>query len=249
MNVFRDVVSPVRKKQLSTVLFYCLHSVAFCYNDADKSNERSVFFMTEKFICKQEQLFNVAAALFAEKGYHGTSIQDLARAMGMKKGSLYHYFNSKEELLFQLLDEYITGALEEIEGICALEIDPVEKLRRFMLFYSGFYAGDRDRMVLLINDIDKLGEDRRSRIIEKERRYYRALTGIFSQLQAAGVMKPLPRSVAAFAFFGMVHYTYKWFNQGGNISAGELGEMFLEIFTRGIFSEEVTGATHDAGEN
>jgi AcrR family transcriptional regulator len=250
MNVFRAVVSPAQKKQLTTApFFYCLRSVIFCFNDAGKSNERSEFFMTEKFICKQEQLFNAAAALFAEKGYHGTSIQDLARAMGMKKGSLYHYFNSKEELLFRLLDEYITGALEEIEGICALEIDPVEKLRRFMLFYSGFYAGDRDRLVLLINDIDKLGEDRRSRIIEKERRYCQALTGIFGQLQAGGVMKPMPRSVAAFAFFGMVHYTYKWFNQGGEISAGELGEMFLEIFTRGVFTKEVTGATHDAGEN
>lgn len=194
--------------------------------------------MTKKFIHKQEQLFNTAAALFAEKGYHGTSIQDLARAMGLQKGSLYHYFNSKEELLFRLLDEYITGALEDIEAICALEIDPVEKLRRFMLFYSSFYAGDRDRLVLLINDIDKLGDFYRPRIIEKEQRYYRALTGIFSQLQAAGTMKPMPRAVAAFAFFGMVHYTCKWFQKDGAITAGELSEMFLEIFTKGVFHDQ-----------
>ena len=193
--------------------------------------------MTKKFILKQEQLFNTAASLFAEKGYHGTSISDLARAMGLQKGSLYHYFKSKEELLFRLLDEYITGALDEIEELCALEITPAEKLRRFMLFYSSFYAGDRDRLVLLINDIDKLGELYRLQVIEKERRYYRALTGIFSQLQAAGIMKPIPPAVAAFAFFGMVHYTCKWFRQGGEISAEELGEMFLEIFTKGVFTD------------
>jgi len=205
--------------------------------------------MTKKFIHKQEQLFNTAAALFAEKGYHGTSIQDLAQAMGLQKGSLYHYFKSKEELLFRLLDQYITEALDEIEDLCALEIAPEEKLRRFMLFYSGFYAGDRDRLVLLINDIDKLGEPYRSQIIEKERRYYKALTGIFGQLQAGGIMKPMPRAVAAFAFFGMVHYTYKWFRQDKEISAEELGKMFLEIFTRGVFMEGMTGVKSDAGKD
>ncbi len=193
--------------------------------------------MTKKFILKQEQLFNTAASLFAEKGYHGTSISDLAQAMGMRKGSLYHYFKSKEELLFRLLDEYITEALTEIEKICALEVTPTEKLRQFMLFYSSFYAGDRDRLVLLINDIDKLGESYRLQVIEKERRYYRALTGIFSQLQVAGIMKPIPPAVAAFAFFGMVHYTCKWFHKDGAITAEELSEMFLEIFTKGIFTE------------
>ena len=210
--------------------------------------------MTKKFIHKQEQLFNTAAALFAEKGYHGTSIKDLARAIGLQKGSLYHYFNSKEELLFRLLDEYVTEALDNIEAICALEIAPVEKLRRFMLFYSGFYAGDRDRLVLLINDIDKLGGTYREQIIEKERRYYQSLTGIFSQLQAAGMMKAMPQAVAAFAFFGMVHYTCKWFQKDGAITAGELSEMFLEIFTRGIFTEPAkqsgeSGGQADAGES
>ncbi len=195
--------------------------------------------MTEKFIHKQEQLFNTAAALFAEKGYHGTSINDLARAMGLQKGSLYHYFTSKEELLFRLLDEYITAALIEIEKICGLDVTPVEKLRQFMLFYSGFYAGDRDRLVLLINDIDKLGEAYRHQVIEKERCYTKALTDIFRQLQATGIMKPMPPAVAAFAFFGMVHYTCKWFQQDGTVTAEALGEMFLEIFTKGVFSDSV----------
>ena len=179
----------------------------------------------------------MAAALFAEKGYHGTSINDLARAMGLQKGSLYHYFKSKEELLFRLLDEYISAALIEVEKICALEDPPVEKLRKFMLFYSSFYAEDQDRLVLLINDIDKLGDHYRIQVIGKERRYYRALTGIFGQLQEVGIMKKMPPAVAAFAFFGMVHYTGKWFQSDGEITAEALGEMFLEIFTKGVFAE------------
>ncbi len=195
--------------------------------------------MKDKFIQKQQQIFDIAAALFARKGYLGTSINDLAIAMELQKGSLYHYFKSKEELLFRLLDQYISSALIEIEEICALDIPATEKLERFMLFYSGFYAGDRDRLVLLINDIDNLGDKFRPQIIDKERRYYQALTGIFSQLQEGGIMKPLPPAVAAYAFFGMVHYTCNWFQADGNISAAELGGMFLEIFTRGVFVDKV----------
>jgi AcrR family transcriptional regulator len=199
--------------------------------------------MNDKFINKQQQIFDTAAELFALKGYQGTSINDLAQAMDLQKGSLYHYFKSKEELLFQLLDQYISSALVEIEEICVLDIPATEKLNRFMLFYSGFYAGDRDRLVLLINEIDKLGKVYRDQVIEKERCYYRALTGIFSQLQDTGIMKPMPPAVAAYAFFGMVHYTCNWFQQDGKITATELGAMFLGIFTDGVFVKNI-----EAGE-
>lgn len=191
--------------------------------------------MTDKYALKQQELFDKAAALFAEKGYHGTSIADLARAMDLQKGSLYHYFKSKEDLLFQLLDDYISRALGEIEEIMRAELKPEVRLERFMLFYTGFYAGDRDRLILLINDIDQLGPERKARVLARERLYYQALTDIFTQLQAAGIMKPLPLPAAAFAFFGMVHYTYKWYRAAGAISPEELSAIFSEIFTRGIF--------------
>ncbi|HER62577.1 MAG TPA: TetR/AcrR family transcriptional regulator [Desulfobacteraceae bacterium] len=185
---------------------------------------------------RRQLLFDTAASLFARQGYHGTSIRDIAQVLGIQKSSLYHYVASKEELLFLLLDDYVTVALEEIEKLCAEERAPAEKLSRFMRFYTGFYAGDQERLILLINELDCLSGDYRDILIGKERRYVKALTGIFSQLQEQGVMKPIPQSVAAFAFFGMVHYTCKWFHHDGEISAEKLGELFLEIFTRGVFT-------------
>ena len=188
---------------------------------------------------KRQEIFNAAARLFARKGYDGTSIRELAETLKLQKGSLYYYFSSKEELLFELLDEYIADALAEVEKICAAsDLEPTEKLERFMRFYTRFYAGDRDRLVLLINDIDKLGEEKRNRIIARERLYYRALTGIFAELKKSGIMKDIPDAIAAYAFFGMVHYTCKWFDGDGPVKAESLGEMFLEIFTRGIFIEK-----------
>ena len=179
-------------------------------------------------------LYDTAASLFARKGYKGTSIRDLALALDLQKSSLYHYFDSKEELLFSILDECMTEALQEIETLCALHISPMEKLQKFMQYYTSFYAGDRDRLILLVNELDCLGPDYRQTLIQKERRYMQALNEIFLELQEQGIMKSIPPSVASFAFFGMVHSTYKWYRQDGLIHPEHLGDIFLEIFTHGI---------------
>lgn len=179
-------------------------------------------------------LYDTAADLFASKGYKGTSIRDLALALDLQKSSLYHYFDSKEELLFSILDESVTVALHEIEGICSSHIPPLEKLRQCMQYYTSFYAGDRDRLILLVNELDNIGTDYRNKLIQKERRYVRVLNGIFAELKEEGLMKSIPQAVATFAFFGMVHYTYKWYRQDGPIRPKDLGNFFLEIFTHGI---------------
>lgn len=183
---------------------------------------------------RRQQLYDAAARLFAAKGYHGASLRELAGELGLQKSSLYHYFDSKQELLYRLLDDYISGALAEIEAFCAEELTPSEKLARFMRFYTGFYAGDQARLILLVNEVDKLEPKRRQVLEAKERRYLDALKGILAELQADGLMKDLPPTVAAFAFFGMVHYTYKWYRPGGGLDPEELAGHFLEIFSRGI---------------
>lgn len=187
---------------------------------------------------RRQQLYDAAARLFAAKGYHGASLQDLANKLGLSKSSLYHYFDSKEELLYRLLDEYISQALEEIESFCAEDLTPKEKLARFMRFYTGFYAGDQARLILLVNEVDKLAPKRRRVLEAKERRYLEALKGILADLKAQGLMKDLPPAAAAFAFFGMVHYTYKWYRPKGPLSPDDLADHFLEIFSRGILLPE-----------
>ncbi|BEQ14148.1 TetR/AcrR family transcriptional regulator [Desulfoferula mesophila] len=183
---------------------------------------------------RQKQLYDAAARLFAAQGYHATSLRELAEALGLNKSSLYHYFDSKQDLLYQLLDDYITEALAEIQALCAGEGDPEEKLAEFMRYYTRFYAKDLDRLALLVNEVDNLEPRLRKVLEKKERRYLAALEEIFAQLRDQGRLKDIPSSVAAFAFFGMVHYTFRWYRPKGRVSPAELSEMFWEIFGSGI---------------
>jgi len=192
---------------------------------------------------RRKQLYDAAARLFAAQGYHATSLRELAQALGMNKSSLYHYFDSKQELLYRLLDEYIAEALAEIERICAGGQSALDKLAAFMRFYTRFYAADIERLNLLVNEVDNLEPRYRAVLEAKERRYLAALEGILAQLQEEGLMKDLPLPVAAFAFFGMVHYTRKWYRPRGAVKPGQLAEMFLEIFSRGVLAPQAGGAS------
>ena len=183
---------------------------------------------------RQKQLYDASARLFASQGYHATSLRELAEALGLNKSSLYHYFDSKQQLLYQLLDDYISEALAEIQSLCAGERDPEEKLADFMRYYTRFYARDLDRLALLVNEVDNLEPRYRKVLEKKERRYLAALTDILEQLREQGRLKDVPSTVAAFAFFGMVHYTFRWYRPRGKVSPEELSEMFWEIFGSGV---------------
>ena len=184
---------------------------------------------------KIKEINGVVTRLFAQKGYHNTSMREIARDLGMNQSSLYHYFDSKEDILYALLNDAIDDALGTLEEICGSDLSPHGKLNQVLSFYTNYYAGDQDRLRLLVNEQGNLGNEYRQVLIEKERRYVRLIQSILKDLADEGRMKTIPPSVAAFAFFGMVHYTIKWYDKNGPVKSGELADYFLEIFTEGIF--------------
>ncbi|MCB2188673.1 MAG: TetR/AcrR family transcriptional regulator [Deltaproteobacteria bacterium] len=187
---------------------------------------------------RQQQIFETAASLFAERGYARTSIRDLSEALELSKSSLYHYFDSKEDLLHRLLADFMDEALAQIEEISGRDLPPLEKIGAVMRFYTSFFAGSRHHLTLLVNDLDCLSPVRRDAVVAQERRYVVALKGILSELKDAGLLRDLPLSVAVFAFFGMVHYTPKWYRQDGPVSPADLGLYFQQIFCQGILADD-----------
>lgn len=189
----------------------------------------------EKISEKLKEIHQVATRLFAQRGFHNTSMREIARELGMNQSSLYHYFSGKEEILFTLLNDSMDDALDTLEEICRTDLSPHGKLNQVLSFYTSYYAGDQDRLVLLVNEQTNLGEHFREILVQKERRYVSLIQSILKALADEGRMKPIPPSVATFAFFGMVHYTIKWYRKDGPVTSSELADYFLEIFTKGVF--------------
>ena len=187
-----------------------------------------------KKVQKIEEIRRVTAYLFAHKGYHTTSMREIARELGMDKSSLYHYFKSKEELLFKLANDAIDDCLTTLEQICSADIPPEDKLKKVLRFYILYYAGDQEGLILMANELNSLNEEYRSILIKKERRYVELIKDILNKLADQGKIKHIHSSIATFAFFGMVHYTINWYHREGSVGLDELADLFVEIFTKGI---------------
>lgn len=181
------------------------------------------------------EIDRVIAHLFARKGYHSTSMRDIAHELGMNQASLYYYYKSKEEMLFRLMNGAMEDSLGVIEGICASDLSPEDKLSQVLNFYSRYFAGEQEREILLLSEMNSLNEQHQKILNEKQRHYVQLFYSILQELTDQNKMKPIHHTVATFAFFGMVHYTVRWYNRDGVISLEELANMFVEIFTRGIF--------------
>lgn len=183
---------------------------------------------------KIEEIQRVTAHLFAHKGYHPTTMRDIARELGMNKSSLYHYFESKEELLFKLANDALDDCLVTLEKICATDLPPEEKLKEVLDFYIRYYAGDQEGLILMANEMNFLNDEHRHILIEKQRHYVQLIKTILKELSDQHKIKEIHHSIATFAFFGMVHYTIKWYHKEGPVGLDELAGLFVEIFTKGI---------------
>jgi len=183
---------------------------------------------------RSKEIHGVVGRLFAQKGYHSTSMREIAQEMKMNPSSLYHYFRSKEDILFTLMNDAMDDALTTLNKICATPLPPEERLERVLGFYTQYYAGNQERLILLVNEMNSLSEGHRQILIKKQQQYVGLIRSILEELEAQGRLKPIHASVAVFAFFAMVHYTIKWYRPDGPVSLDDLTQSFSEIFTRGI---------------
>ena len=183
---------------------------------------------------KTEEIYQVIARLFAYRGYHSTSMREIARELGMNQSSLYHYFASKQDILFTLMNDAMDDVLAILEEISSTDLLPEDRLNRVLSFYTQYYAGDQERLILLINEMNSLNEEYRSILVGKQRRYVQLIKSILEGLAAQGKIKQIDPAIATFAFFGMVHYTIKWYHKDGPVSLDQLANAFVEIFTKGV---------------
>ncbi len=183
---------------------------------------------------RYNEIINAATELFAKKGYAATSMREISENLEITKATLYHYFKSKEQILFEILDNVMDEALQNLEKISNMDISPEEKLKNVLKFYSRYYVSKQNDLILLVNELNSLNEKYKKILIEKEKKYLNLIKSIFNELNLQGKLKDIPLTVLAFSFFGMVHYTIKWYHPNGSIKPDKLSEYFVEIFTKGI---------------
>jgi AcrR family transcriptional regulator len=187
---------------------------------------------------KFKKILVIASEIFAKKGYEATSVREIALKAGLNKATIYHYFSSKEEILFKIMDNAMEEALKNLEAILSEDSDALEKFENVLKFYSKYYVSKQAELSLLVNELNSLKHEYKTLLTEKEKKYVDLMKSVLYELKKKGVLKEeLPITVIVFTFFSIIHYTVKWYKPSGKIKVDELSEYFVEIFTKGIFKK------------
>jgi AcrR family transcriptional regulator len=173
-------------------------------------------------------LLRAAAQVFARKGYHATTMRDLSRASGMSLAGMYHYVRGKEDLLYQIQQRCFTGVLAGAEDALARHEEPDERLRAFVRHHLAFFAAQPAEMKVLSHEADSLTGKRAEEILHLKRRYADLLQALVA---AANGTHP---SIAAYALFGMMNWTYTWYRPDGKLPPGALADVFADLFLNGV---------------
>ena len=181
------------------------------------------------------KIVEAAAALFARSGFPGASIADLARRCKVSKSLIYHYYASKEDILYDVMISHVRALEGASNAVIAAPAAPAEKLRRLARAFMALYVGAADRHKVLLNELDHLPKGRRSEIVGVQRGLIEAVRRLLVEIEPR-----LKRSKSSFAaamlFFGMINWTHTWFDPGGAVSAEELADMAVEFALGGLDS-------------
>lgn len=183
---------------------------------------------------KRKEILDIGARLFAKKGFEKTSTRDISKAAGLSDAGLYYHFESKQSLLFEILDEILTTGLEAVREIDRGEQSFEGKLAAYTSFYTRYYSPEIDKLKLLVEEQKKVNEEQKKKLDEVQREYLDILVRILNGLKQENKMSDMDITVCAFAFFSMVHWVYRWYDPRGKVTPQELSEIFYHIIIRGI---------------
>jgi AcrR family transcriptional regulator len=186
----------------------------------------------ENYEEKRQSILDGAAAMFAERGFDGTSIAAIAQYCGVSKALLYHYYQSKEALLFDMLHSHCTLLVETAKGSIEKNHEPERQLQSLIRSLMALYVSSRDKHVVLLNSLHCLPQDQQKQIKDQEKRVLQVIKDLLAKLRP-GLDAPTKTSLAMY-LMGAINWTYTWFKAQGAVSAQEFADLATTIFLSGI---------------
>ncbi len=182
--------------------------------------------MTElRAVVSETMVLDVALTLFAERGFHGTALSQIADTLGIRTPSLYNHMRSKQDLLRAIVDETTATVLEEFHRVTA-NGDWETRLREATRVYAYRHATHRREALVVNRDTDSLDEPHRSRLQSRRRQHEHAFRAIIAGGAAAGAFHVGSPALASFAIREMCVSIARWFRDDGNLSADDVAEQY-----------------------
>ncbi len=193
----------------------------------------------EESVNRQRAVFESAARLICQRGYDGTSVQEIADACGMTKAGVYHHIGSKEELLVAIMDYGMDLFDEQLLAPAAKLSNPLEALKFCMTRNITLVThGANQEITIILHEHATLHGAAGKRINARKKKYVRFLEGAFRDAVAKKLIRQVDPTVAAYGFLGMVLWTYKWFRPDGAQTAEQLAAGMVDLLFTGLERKE-----------
>ncbi len=182
---------------------------------------------------QRDLILSQAAQLFAQRGYAGTTMNEVADACGMSKPSLYHYFRDKYALLVDIADGHVARLEAVVDEVQREAAAPQQRLQQLIRRFVEEYAGAQHAHRVLTGDVRFLNDDDRERVLARERRVVAAFAAVIGELRpeldAAGLAAPL-----TMLLFGMINWMFTWLQPDGELTYEAMAPIVADLFFGGI---------------
>lgn len=181
---------------------------------------------------RREAITAAAAELYAKSGFQGASVADLAKACGASKSLIYHYFPSKDDILYEVMAAHLDALVEAADEAMRAG-GPEDKLHALAEAFMRLYVGAEASHKVLLNELDNLPAERRAEVVRKQRRVIAVVETLLSEIRPDLGPVTLPLTML---FFGMINWTHTWFRPEGAVSGEALADMAVNLMLGGLSS-------------
>jgi AcrR family transcriptional regulator len=183
---------------------------------------------------REAELHATATRLFRQRGYHATSMQDLGEALGMNRGSLYHYINGKDELLWAILNRALDVLEARVLPLLDADAPPVERLTDAIREHLRVAADHADELSLIQIELRALDRDRQRDLIARRNAYENRWRDAIEAGIADGSLRRFDVRLAGIGILSACNWFTQWYRPDGRLGVDEIADAFAELFLGGL---------------
>ena len=189
---------------------------------------------TQKSFDRAQEIYLTAAQIFFTKGYNATSLNDIADALSITKAALYYYVESKQDLLYQIINLGLDDVKAEVLDPAREISDAEERLRFIIINHARLSAGGNHAVIIISHEVDALNFNQRQEVLHRRREYFEFIRNTLVELQAEKKTQDIDLTTATFTILGMIIWLARWFSPNGKMSVENVCEDVCEMALRGV---------------
>lgn len=186
---------------------------------------------------KREDVIKIAATLFVEKGYNGTSIREIAKKCGLTSSSLYSHVSSKEEILFDIAMKGGQAFIDAIKPLAISTSEPLGRIKEAISIHINLLVTHKEEAQIFLNEWKFLSDENKTRLIEKRREYEQYWIDILKDGITKKNIKPGNTELMLLFIMSVLNWVYQWYNPKGLFSTKEIANDFADKILYGLATE------------